>query len=231
MFALAVLVDLGSLLAEWQPGHLVAKPLLLPLLALLVVNARGPRALVAALLCGWGGDVLLLVDHETAFLAGMGCFAAGHVCYLVLFGRSGVRWRPAAGYALAGGVLVVLLWPGLPAGLRVPVAAYAVLLTLMACRATGVGRTAAAGGGLFLLSDALIAGGLAGWPALPGQAFWVMATYCAAQFLLVMGGLGIAVRARERAEAEARRVWRAGVRPGDGPLEPPPQSPQKVLGN
>ena len=40
-------------------------------------------------LFGWGGDTLLLFDADPAFLAGMGCFAAGHVCYLVLFRTRG----------------------------------------------------------------------------------------------------------------------------------------------
>ncbi|MDX6313957.1 MAG: hypothetical protein QOF44_3421, partial [Streptomyces sp.] len=85
-FALATAADLLALLAGSHTAHAVAKPLLMPLLAAYAVANRGPRLLLAALLCGWAGDVLLLSDAKPAFLAGMGCFAAGHVCYLALFG-------------------------------------------------------------------------------------------------------------------------------------------------
>ncbi|MEV6533443.1 lysoplasmalogenase [Streptomyces sp. NPDC051639] len=195
-FGAAALVDLVSLAAGFTPGHLVAKPLLMPLLAAHTVTRGGPRLLVAALLCGWGGDLLLLSDADPAFLVGMASFAAGHVCYLVLFRRAAAL-RPATrargalltGYALAVTATVILLWPGLPAGLRIPVAGYSLLLTAMAYGATGLGRLAAAGGALFMLSDTLIATGVADWPQLPRPDFWIMSTYAAAQFLLVSGVL------------------------------------------
>ncbi|MFF3688727.1 lysoplasmalogenase [Streptomyces sp. NPDC002187] len=186
-FVLAALADLVSLLAGARTGHLVAKPLLMPLLAAYVTVAGGPRLLVAALLLGWGGDVFLLLDADWAFLVGMGSFAAGHVCYLLLFGRARTSPAVAAGYGAVLVGLVVLPWPDLPAELRGPVAGYSLLLTAMACRATGLGRLAGAGGALFLLSDALIATGMAGWPQLPAPDFWIMLTYCAAQLLLTAG--------------------------------------------
>ncbi|MER6439956.1 lysoplasmalogenase [Streptomyces sp. NPDC001185] len=196
-FGAAALVDLVSLAAGFAPGHLVAKPLLMPLLAAHTAARGGPRLLVAALLCGWGGDVLLLSDAAPAFLVGMASFAAGHVCYLLLF-RGAAPFRPAArargtlvatGYAVALTVTVALLTPGLPAGLRIPVAVYSLLLTAMAYGATGVGPLTAAGGALFMLSDTLIATGVADWPQLPVPDFWIMSTYAAAQFLLVRGVL------------------------------------------
>ncbi|MEW2395089.1 lysoplasmalogenase [Streptomyces sp. NPDC046862] len=190
LFLLVAAADLGSLAAGFTPGHAVAKPLLMPLLAAYVHARGGPRALVAALLCGWGGDVLLLSDAQAAFLAGMGFFAAGHVCYLLLFGRSPRPGRPALLAATYGTVLVVtlaLLWPDLPAELRVPVAGYSLLLTAMAYRAGRAGLVAGLGGALFLVSDTLIATGVADWPQLPRPDLWIMLTYLAAQYLLVRG--------------------------------------------
>jgi uncharacterized membrane protein YhhN len=195
-FALAAAVDLVSLAVGLDPGHVVAKPLLMPLLAAYALASGAPRLLVAALLCGWGGDVLLLSDADPAFLAGMACFAAGHVCYLTLFKRYGeahgsprARVRVLApAYATALVVTVVALWPDLPAELRVPVAGYSVLLTAMACAAAvRFGPVAGLGGALFLLSDTLIATGVADWPRLPRPDLWIMLTYIAAQFLLVTG--------------------------------------------
>ncbi|MET8133208.1 lysoplasmalogenase [Streptomyces sp. NPDC005251] len=193
-FALTAAVDLFSLLAGSDLGHQVAKPLLMPLLAVYAGVRGGPRLLVAALLLGWCGDLALMSDADPAFLVGMASFAAGHVCYLVLFGRTRtsrvrVAWLPGA-YATVLVVLVTLLWPGLPAGLRVPVAGYSLLLTAMAYGATRLGPVAALGGALFMLSDTLIATGVADWPQPPKADFWIMLTYVVAQFLLVRGVLG-----------------------------------------
>ncbi|MFF5706765.1 lysoplasmalogenase [Streptomyces sp. NPDC012794] len=188
-FGAAAAADLGSLLADWHLGHVLAKPLLMPLLAGYVLTRGAPRLLVAALLFGWGGDLALLFDAEPAFLVGMGSFALGHVCYLFLFGR--VRTSPALGgaYAVALVGTVALLWPDLPADLRIPVAGYSLLLTAMAYRSSALGRAAGAGGALFLLSDTLIATGVAEWPQLPRPDFWIMATYLAAQYLLALGAI------------------------------------------
>jgi len=220
-FALAAVADLGSLAAGYDLGHTLAKPLLMPLLALYAGLRGGPRLLVAALFCGWGGDTLLLSDAGPAFLAGMGFFAAGHVCYLLLFKNStpvgpfqnstpggpfqnstpgGPFFknspprargpRLAGAYALALVTTVTLLWPDLPAGLRIPVSGYSLLLTAMAYGATRLGFVAGAGGALFMVSDTLIATGVADWPQLPRPDFWIMLTYAVAQFLLVRGALG-----------------------------------------
>ncbi|MFJ8488505.1 lysoplasmalogenase [Streptomyces sp. NPDC094038] len=193
-FALAVVLDLAFLAVGFHPGHVVAKVLLMPLLAVSAARAGAPRLLVAALLCGWGGDVLLLSAADPAFMAGMASFAAGHVCYLVLFRRQGpphARARLLAlGYAAALVTLVALLWPDLPTGLRVPVAGYSTLLTAMAyTAATRLGPLAGLGGALFMVSDTLIATGVADWPQPPRPDFWIMLTYAAAQFLLVRGTL------------------------------------------
>ncbi|WP_063731893.1 lysoplasmalogenase [Streptomyces sp. RTd22] len=192
VFALLAATHLGALLADATTLVQLTKPALMPVLAAHVLLRGGPRPLVAALLCGCGGDVLLQLGGETAFLAGMGCFAAGHLCYLTLFARPGrPRTAPwvAAGYGAVWLGSTAALWPGLDAGLRVPVAAYSLLLTTMALGALRAGPVhgPGLGGALFLLSDGLIAAGLADWPQLPVPQFWIMATYIAAQYLLTAG--------------------------------------------
>lgn len=208
LFALLAATHLGALLADATTVVHLTKPALMPVLAAYAALRGGPRPLVAALLCGCGGDVLLQLGGETAFLAGMGCFAVGHLCYLTLFARSGRRrtvpWV-AYGYGAVWLGSTAALWPGLDAGLRVPVAAYSLLLTAMALGALGVTRRSAGqglgtgpwaglGGALFLLSDGLIAAGLADWPQLPVPQFWIMATYIAAQYLLTVGLLHTTAR-------------------------------------
>ncbi|MFG2646131.1 lysoplasmalogenase [Streptomyces sp. NPDC048436] len=205
-FGLVAVADLAALLAGSDAAHTVFKPLHMPLLAAYVLTVKGPRPLTAALLFGWGGDTLLLFDADPAFLAGMGSFAAGHVCYLALFKRHGTprargAWLVAA-YATALVVTVALLWPDLPVDMRGPVAGYSLLLTAMAFAATRLGLVAAAGGALFLLSDTLIATGVAEWPQAPRPDFWIMLTYIAAQFLLVKGVLA----ARSRRPQQPTRV-------------------------
>jgi uncharacterized membrane protein YhhN len=198
-FFLAVGCDLASLALGIDAGHTAAKPLLMPLLTAYAATRGAPRLLLAALLFGWGGDVFLLSGADWAFLVGMGSFAAGHVCYLLLFRhtRTSPLFAGAYGIALVGAV--ALLWPDLPADLRLPVAGYSVLLTAMAYRSSGLGLVAGAGGALFLLSDMLIATGVAEWPQLPVPDFWIILTYCAAQLLLATGVLARSTQAyRER---------------------------------
>ncbi|MFD8090023.1 lysoplasmalogenase [Streptomyces malaysiensis] len=198
LFALLTAVQLTALLGDATTVVHLTKPALMPVLAGWALVRGGPWPLPAALLCGCGGDALLQIGGETAFLAGMGCFAAGHLCYLALFARAGrgraaaraeprtVAWV-AAGYGVAWLGTVALLWPGLAAHLRLPVAGYSLLLTAMALAALGAGPWTGLGGALFMLSDTLIAAGLADWPRPPVPQFWIMATYVAAQWLLMTG--------------------------------------------
>ncbi|WP_367140500.1 MULTISPECIES: lysoplasmalogenase [Streptomyces] len=197
LFGAVALAHLGALLAA-PSAALFTKPALMPLLAAYVLARGGPRLLVVALLFGCGGDTLLQIGGDLPFLLGMGSFAAGHVCYLVLCSRhgspGGARTRRlAAGYGAAWLVTVALLWPGLEAGLRVPVALYSLLLVTMALCATRTLPLAAAGGALFVVSDTLIATGVAGWPQAPAAQFWVMLTYIGAQLLLAEGILRSAI--------------------------------------
>ncbi|SEO75366.1 Uncharacterized membrane protein YhhN [Actinacidiphila rubida] len=191
VFLLLAVLHLVAVGAGIDALRLATKPLLVPALAAHAAARGGPRLLLAALACGWAGDVLLEIGGTAAFLLGMGCFAAGHVCYLRLFAARGAfrgsratRVRCAA-YAVVWVALITALWPGLDAGMRIPVAGYSLLLTAMAAGAFGLGRPGAAGGLLFLLSDGLIAAGLAGWPRPPAHDLWIMLTYAAAQFCLV----------------------------------------------
>ncbi|MGP8302701.1 lysoplasmalogenase [Streptomyces inhibens] len=192
-FAVLAVVHLGALLGGVTAVAQLTKPALMPVLAGYVLARGGPRLLAGALLFGCGGDTFLQIGGDTVFLVGMGSFAAGHVCYLLLFARHGApygRGRTAgagAAYAVVLAATVALLWPDLPADLRIPVAGYSLLLTAMAFGALRAGPWAAAGGLLFLLSDTLIASGIAQWPQLPAPQFWIMITYAGAQFALAAG--------------------------------------------
>ncbi|MER7397933.1 lysoplasmalogenase [Streptomyces sp. NPDC000151] len=218
-FGLLTAVHLGALLAGAGTVEVATKPALLPVLAAYVLARGGPVLLAAALLFGCGGDTLLQVDGETAFLVGMASFAAGHVCYLVLFVRRGSapEWgrgrlaAAAAAYAVAWLGTVALLWPDLAADLRGPVAGYSLLLTAMAYGALRAGPRALLGGLLFLASDTLIASGLAHWPQPPAPQFCIMLGYLAAQWLLADGVLRTAAPAAAGAAAPDGPARRAAV--------------------
>ncbi|MGW4804935.1 lysoplasmalogenase [Kitasatospora sp. NPDC004272] len=181
-----------------HPLQYATKPLLMPLLAAWVWSLGKPgtpKLLVPALLFGAGGDILLEIGGTAAFLAGMGSFAAGHVCYVTMFVKLGAladrrRALLVAGcYAVVWAMLIVLLWPDLDAGMRIPVALYSLLLASTAVTASQVNVRAGLGGALFLFSDTLIATDLADWRHLPAHSFLIMVTYLAGQYLLTVGTL------------------------------------------
>jgi uncharacterized membrane protein YhhN len=165
----------------------VAKPA--SLAALLLWAASGPHAsryLLAALAFSLLGDVLLMLPADP-FLGGVAAFAAAHAAYVGAFTAP-----PAARLGWLAGVLVVtaptsarLLRAVRPARLRIALAAYGLLLALMAASALASGRAlAAAGGLLFLASDTMLA-----WNRFVGRPNFghttVMVTYHLAQLGLV----------------------------------------------
>ncbi|MFF1868961.1 lysoplasmalogenase [Kitasatospora herbaricolor] len=195
-FAATSVAHLGAILTHTPGLQHATKPALMPLLAAhsLASTERAPKLLAPALMLSAGGDILLQAGGDTAFLAGMGSFAAAHVCYVTMFVRRGAlddRRRTAvvaAAYAAAWAVMISQLWPGL-GDLKIPVAVYSLLLTSTAVTSARLGWRTGLGGALFLLSDTLIATQLADWRELPGHQFWVMATYIVAQYLLASGTL------------------------------------------
>lgn len=208
-FAFVALLDLAGLAmgAEGLLLHRVMKSLLMPVLMLLVWRS-GPAVpqrgwLFAALIASWLGDLLLMLPGSQFFLMGLGSFFLAHLFYLGVFQLrnqllSGPLrskpWVVLPFFAFAG-ALLLLLWPGIPAGMRLPVSAYAGVISLMAFAAWGKSRELSApwaallmaGALLFLLSDSLIALGKFGQDLLriPAQAVMVMLTYSLAQGCIV----------------------------------------------
>ncbi|WP_063772543.1 lysoplasmalogenase [Streptomyces sp. NRRL S-495] len=177
-YATTSAAHLGALLTGTPALRHATKPALMPLLAAHSVTRateagrRAPKLLAPALLLSAGGDVLLQLGNDTAFLAGMGSFAAAHVCYVTMFVGQGAltdRRRTmvvAAAYATAWVTMVGRLWPDL-GDLRAPVAGYSLLLASTAVASAGLGARGGLGGALFLLSDTLIATKLANHGHVP----------------------------------------------------------------
>ncbi len=163
------------------------KPLLMPLLL-----ADRDRPTRRALALSGAGDVALLAPG--GFRLGLGSFLAGHVAW-----GAALRGRPSTGllrrhpalatpYAAALVGLNAVLWRRTGPD-RLPVLVYSAVLTGMALTALDTGdRRAAAGGALFLASDALLALERFGDVHLPAHEGLVMLSYTAAQALLASGG-------------------------------------------
>lgn len=168
--------------------------------------------LLGALVASLAGDVALMLPGR--FIVGLAAFLLAHLCYLALF-RLRAPWLAARGalaatLLLGAGMYVVLWVGGLPAGLRAPVAAYVLVIALMAAQAwarwsllrDAPALGVALGAVSFMLSDALLAINRFVQP-LPWSAVWVLASYYAAQALIV-GGVLRAGRQRARTMPEGR---------------------------
>ena len=213
---------------EW---HWLFKPLTMVFALVLVAasayspSARGqfnPKTLLllaAALAGSLAGDVFLM--FQGFFIPGLVSFLVAHLFYVALF-KSGQAWFPHRGALAAtlgiGVAMYAFLWAGgLPPALRAPVATYVLVIALMAAQAIGratVLRDApsllvAVGAGFFMLSDSLLATNRFVMP-LPMAQVWVLATYYAAQALIVSGWLA------SKAPEPATAVQRTGAAGEEG---------------
>jgi uncharacterized membrane protein YhhN len=203
---LSILVALSALLAvraEYGGPRrrvYVFKPLAVVFVILVALQSEfgTPGAykflIVVGLLFSLAGDVFLMLPRDR-FVAGLSSFLVAHLFYVAAFASDGgLAWSASAGAALAvyGALMLGLLWARL-GSLKGPVAAYVLVILLMAWAASsrwlnagpaGSGL-AAAGALLFAASDSLLAwnrfrGGFRAAQAL------VLGTYFAAQWLIAL---------------------------------------------
>lgn len=176
-----------------DPWDSITKCLIAPLLAAWVVEQRGPRLLVVALVFCFFGDLFLELDD--LFIVGMAAFALAHIAFIIFFVQRGaveqLRAKPliVVLYVAAAIGMVAWCWGGLEAGLKAPVPVYAALLVGTAMTSLATDVRAGVGGALFLLSDGIIALREAGRidqdATAPGLA--IMALYILGIFLLATG--------------------------------------------
>ncbi len=186
--------------------HRVFKPLTM-LVAMAVVFAHAQRAdgvrradglLLGALALSLAGDAFLMFPGY--FIPGLVSFLLAHLAYIALF-RQDAPWFPSRRALLAtlgiGVAMYAFLWQGgLPVALRAPVAAYVLVIALMAAQAIGrataqrdrAAFAVALGAAFFMLSDSLLATNRFVSP-LPMSQVWVLSSYYAAQVLIVGGML------------------------------------------
>ncbi|XP_036590481.1 lysoplasmalogenase-like [Trichosurus vulpecula] len=165
----------------------LAKCLPILCLALFVHESApsGPYGLFVwlGLLCSALGDIVLTWPNLFPF--GLVAFALAYLFYLMALG-----WHPIR-QALLEPVIAIfilyfgLLYPHLPSSLSLLMFAYVVILGLMLWRALARGRSAALGGLLFSISDAVQAWDTFVQP-LPSGRMIIMVTYYTAQALLAL---------------------------------------------
>ncbi len=180
--------------------HRVFKPLaLLFAIAYVVQRNRAMKAparfdllLLAGLAFSLVGDCFLMLPG--LFIPGLVSFLIAHVFYIVMF-KQGVAWLPSSRALLAtlgaGGAMYGFLFPSLDPVLRVAVAAYVIVIALMAAQAIGragwlrdkASVAAAIGACFFMLSDSLLATNKFA-VQFPMAQFLVLATYYVAQILI-----------------------------------------------
>ena len=187
-----------SRLSHHRPTELWSKPLTLVALigAAIALDPSDPvvRAwFVVALVLSLVGDVFLLGD-DSWFVPGLAAFLAGHLAYVIgfVFAEEWRWWD-----FLQIWIVLIPLWVTLghriiagavarrPA-LRVPVASYLGVISLMVASAAAAGNTWALFGALlFLTSDTIL-----GWRQFVAQRPWmpvaIMVTYHLAQAALVI---------------------------------------------
>lgn len=177
----------------WPPLAWVCKPLTTALLiAWAARRGHGDpmrRPLLLGLALSWLGDVALLWPQQ-GFLPGLVSFLLAHLAYGVALWRGGARpWWPAiALYGLVALGVLQQLWPGIAPALQGPVVAYVLALAGMAAlagarwwRQRSVSAAwGAAGGALFMLSDATLAVDRFAAP-VPMASLWILSSYWCAQ--------------------------------------------------
>lgn len=196
-------VATGNSTLEW-----LTKPLLMPVLLwlLLARGAAEPRTkpwLLTGLVSATVADIALLVPGESALLTGIGFFAMMQLCFItaytrvtrILAGWRTLLWIPLAYLAFWLG-FNTLMWTSFGT-MALPIAVYSLLLATMAAAASAISVPVGLGGLLFMVSDLMIGLGIANID-FPGRGVAIMATYCAAQFLIITGlaGRGRADRPR-----------------------------------
>lgn len=96
--------------------------------------------IIVALSASWVGDLALSYDGRTPFVIGLVAFAGAHVAYIAgFFVRSSLTNMTLviAGVAMAIFAVAVIRWlePHRPAGLKVPIIVYVVIISVMVATA------------------------------------------------------------------------------------------------
>lgn len=189
----------------------ITKPLIMSSLLIFYLAGRKEKAntltrlMIAAIFFSWCGDIILMLQgsYEKLFVFGLASFLIAHLFYIPAYGKavnqgdseasqSFIRTRIAF-LLFVGIALIYILYPRLEEML-IPVSLYTIVIITMAVAAVRrKGRTidksfimVYSGALLFIMSDSMIAINKFLNPLVQARLL-IMATYIAAQFLIVKG--------------------------------------------
>jgi uncharacterized membrane protein YhhN len=211
VFWVLCVTDIFAITFSYPILQWIAKPSLLPCLIYWYISetngAKGTsgKLMLAGLFFCWMGDVLLMFESRLPifFILGLASFLMGHIFYIFYFNKIPNKTEktqrgnllmllPVAIYVA---VLLNLLYPSL-GPLKIPVIVYALVLGSMLSIALlqyqkiafNIAFLFVAGAISFVISDSLLALNKFHKP-FSQSGFFIMLTYCLAQYLIVMGGI------------------------------------------
>jgi uncharacterized membrane protein YhhN len=183
------------------------KPILLPvLLAAVAVSKNFPtkKILLTALTFSWIGDIILLFADkgELYFIFGLVAFLLSHLVYILLFSKQPTTRINEKKEIFWLGILAILAYFFIMidtlflklGDLKIPVIVYAVVITTMLFFAfkgslkwaTPANNYILIGAIVFVSSDSILAFNKFYAP-ITHASFYIMLTYCLAQYLIVSG--------------------------------------------
>lgn len=183
--------------------HYVFKPLTTALIFVaawftpIPVGARYRRAVLTGIGLSLCGDIFLMLPRSLisiGFVLGLATFLVAHLFFLrALSTDARLFGKPLIFLLLGtfGAINLMFLWPGIGAGLKLPVVVYVACLLAMSsqaltryfCIGSAGSRLAAMGGLFFVASDLLLAYNKFYTP-IPVSAFWILGTYYPALWLI-----------------------------------------------
>lgn len=156
------------------------------------------RLILLGLALAWVGDLALTFVGRPAFLIGLAAFLLGHVAYVAAFVERGIGWSAAFWGAACVTLVAVVVWhwlrPHLDEVMRLPVAAYVAVISLMVATASGTSGSAfdariLVGAVMFFASDLAVARNRFVHPGFINRA-WGLPLYYCGQVLLALSVSG-----------------------------------------